>query len=195
MSLVFHYIIGMVPYCLFGVIICAIVRIIYYRRNNKKIEWKRELLILLFVAYCVGLASQTVIPRWDAGIDSGTGKPYFDIYWDNELASVNIVPFKTIWAQFTGNNNVVGQSDVQSVSVLNLLANLLLFSPLGFFLPVFWERFRKFKCIIEIGLIVSFCVEVIQFFVGRSSDIDDVILNTFGVITGFAVYKFFRLCK
>ncbi len=81
MSLVFHYIIGMVPYCLFGVIICAIGRIIYYRRNNKKIEWKRELLILLFVAYCVGLASQTVIPRWDAGIDSGTGKPYFDIYW------------------------------------------------------------------------------------------------------------------
>lgn len=76
---------------------------------------------------------------------------------------------------------------------MNLLANLLLFSPLGFFLPVFWDRFRNFKCIIEIGLVVSFCVEVIQFFVGRSSDIDDVILNTFGVIIGFLAYKFLRI--
>ena len=190
MNLIFQYIKDMIPYCLIGAVIYVIIMVKYHRGNNTKIELGRELIILLFITYCAGLVSQTIIPRWDIGIDSGNGKPYFDVYWNNELASINIIPFKTIFVQFAGNNNVVGQSDVHSVSLLNLLANLFLFSPLGLFLPMLWHKLRNIKYIVGVGVIISTCIEVIQLFVGRSSDIDDVILNTLGVVIGFIFYKF-----
>lgn len=37
-------------------------------------------------------------------------------------------------------------------------------------------------------LIFSFSIEFIQYFIGRSADIDDLILNTLGGMLGFGVY-------
>ncbi len=195
MRLILQYISGMIPYCLFGMVVCAIIRTKHYHKNISKNELWREILMLLFVAYCAGLASQRILPRIDAGIYSESGKPYFNIIWNADLASVNIIPFRTIWAQLTGSNSYVGQSDVYAVSALNLLSNILLFSPMGIFMPLLWHKFRSIKYVVETGIIISVCVEVIQLLVGRSCDIDDVILNTVGILIGFMVYKLIETLK
>lgn len=36
-------------------------------------------------------------------------------------------------------------------------------------------------------------VEIIQMFIGRSTDIDDVILNTLGIIIGYGIFLLFNL--
>ena len=43
-----------------------------------------------------------------------------------------------------------------------------------------------------LGIAVSSAVEIIQIFIGRSCDIDDVIFNTVGVVIGYVVYKVYR---
>ena len=83
MGLVIQYIKGMIPYCMIGMMLYIIIRTRYYRKTNRKVEWNREIIALLFVAYISGLASQTIMPRWNFGIISATGEPYFDIYWSN----------------------------------------------------------------------------------------------------------------
>ena len=79
------------------------------------------------------------------------------------------------------------------VAVLNLSANLLLYCPLGFFLPVLWEKYKTFKKTLLAGLCVSAAVEVIQFFIGRSADIDDVFLNVIGVAIGYLLYRLLKV--
>lgn len=74
-------------------------------------------------------------------------------------------------------------------------SNLLLFSPIGLFLPLLWKKFRKIKNVILAGVLVSTSVEMIQFFIGRSSDIDDVFLNTLGVCVGYGLYKIITKLK
>lgn len=44
------------------------------------------------------------------------------------------------------------------------------------------------------GIMISTTVEIFQYFIGRSSDIDDIILNTVGVCIGFLIYKCLVCC-
>lgn len=39
-----------------------------------------------------------------------------------------------------------------------------------------------------VGLCTSVFIEFVQFFIGRSSDVDDVILNTAGTLVGFWIF-------
>ena len=189
MSLITQYIWGMIPYCFIGAIVSTIFRALYLKKTKTKMVLKREVMIILFAAYGAGLVSQTIMPDWDTGIDSGTGQLYFDIYLENNLSSVNLIPFKTISNEIIGNNSHIAYSDIQSVTILNIFANLLLFSPIGIFLPILSEYFRKVSHIIMVGIMISTFVEIFQYFIGRSSDIDDMILNTVGVCIGFLIYK------
>lgn len=189
MNLIMQYIYGMIPYCFIGAIACAVFRALYHKKAKTKMVLKREVIIILFAAYVAGLASQTIMPNWDAGINSGTGRPYFHIYLKNHLSSVNLIPFKTIWNELVGNNRHVAYSEIQKVTMLNIFANILLFSPIGIFLPILSEYFRKVKNIIMTGIIISTSIEIFQYFIGRSSDVDDIILNTVGVCIGFLITK------
>jgi glycopeptide antibiotics resistance protein len=72
-------------------------------------------------------------------------------------------------------------------AVTQLGGNLMLFAPLGILLPVVFSRLRgPLRLAIVCGLI-SFMVEVTQGFAvqGRAFDIDDVILNTIGVVLAY----------
>ena len=39
------------------------------------------------------------------------------------------------------------------------------------------------------AILASFCIEFVQFLIGRAFDIDDIILNVIGAIIGFLIYK------
>lgn len=106
--------------------------------------------------------------------------------------TTNFMPFETImryihYSQYFNMNLIV----------VNLLGNLLIFTPMGFLLPMLSKRFRRGWRILLIGFFSSLAVETVQFiFTVGSADIDDLILNTAGEGMGYIAYKLMlRLSK
>lgn len=70
--------------------------------------------------------------------------------------------------------------------------------PIGVFLPILWNKyFSSIKSLATIGLGISLLIEVLQYMEGillpsiytRASDVNDLILNTLGVLIGYFVFK------
>ena len=57
------------------------------------------------------------------------------------------------------------------------LLNVLLFVPLGFFLPFFWKKFS------------SLLIELLQIFTFRATDVNDLITNTVGTVLGYLLAR------
>ncbi|MDW0117853.1 VanZ family protein [Sporosarcina thermotolerans] len=190
MWLISMYVIEMLSYMVVALPIYVLIRTIIIKRKKLPVNKLHELLLALFILYLVGLASQTIIPKWSLSVDGSTGKFYFDVYSINRLSSVNLIPLRTILNYFQVNEHVSGWS---SVSLVNLLGNMFVFSPIGFFIPLLWSRMDSFKSILFIGFGVTCFIEGTQYFIGRSTDIDDIILNTIGVIIGYGVYLVWKI--
>ena len=64
-----------------------------------------------------------------------------------------------------------------------------MFIPSGIVLPIVYKRLDTFCKVILAGAGISLCIEIIQLpFSVRATDIDDLILNTIGVIVGCGIY-------
>ena len=102
--------------------------------------------------------------------------PYFD------QLKYNIVPLETI--------KLYWHIIPRSTAIINLGGNVIMFIPLGFFLPRAFPKLKKFfKCFFTAMLIITL-VELAQFFtILGSCDIDDLILNMVGVTMGFILHK------
>ncbi|MFI5610535.1 VanZ family protein [Amycolatopsis sp. NPDC051903] len=99
--------------------------------------------------------------------------------WPGHLVppeNVNLVPFAGIVDEAVNVRAPIG--------VLNNAGNVLLFVPLGF-LAAFATRRRA--AIVPVLAGFSAAIETAQYFVGRSADVDDVLLNTLGSALGVAV--------
>ncbi len=95
---------------------------------------------------------------------------------------VSITPFVSILPYLKGETSI-------SIAARNLLGNTLIFSPLGFILPLLSDRFSKFKNILFISVIFSLSIEISQliFYLG-ACDVDDLILNVVGSLLGFSLF-------
>lgn len=89
----------------------------------------------------------------------------FDPHW-------NITPFAYMFSDLT-----------------NTVLNVVLFLPLGFFLPVFWERFLPFPRAVLFGFFTSLLIESLQIFTYRATDINDLMTNTFGTFLGWILAR------
>ena len=74
-----------------------------------------------------------------------------------------------------------------------LLLNILLFVPFGFFAPLLWKRFQNIFRTFFLGFFFSLFIEVSQLFCHRVSDIDDLIMNTIGTLIGFVLFWILKL--
>ena len=100
--------------------------------------------------------------------------------------SLNIIPFRVFQETW-------GMPEPKKIA--QTAANIVMFVPLGFLLPVAFRKMRSFgKTTLSLALF-SFAIEFTQYFTGRSADIDDLMLNTLGGILGylffFAISKLF----
>jgi len=191
MRLILTYLSNMLTYIIVALPIYLICRLIFIKKTKKQVKVFNEILLTIFILYIIGLASQTIVPYWNMGIYSDTGKFYFNIRLTNSISEINLIPFKTLYEYLFVNNTSV--SDWSSVSILNIFANTLLFLPLGLLTPLLWEKYDSFYKILTLGLISTCLIEFIQIFIGRSTDIDDVILNTIGIIIGYTMFKLFKI--
>jgi glycopeptide antibiotics resistance protein len=97
----------------------------------------------------------------------------------------NLVPFHTIMNYI----NATGYINT-GIVITNLAGNILAFMPLGFFLPLLFKRYLKFRNTMLIVITSTLMVECLQYiFRVGSFDVDDLILNTVGGILGFGVFK------
>src|SRR5436190_17049401 len=91
---------------------------------------------------------------------------------------VNLEPFKTI--------------DIYQTLGKQILGNFVMLLPLGIYLPLLYTKLRKaysFFAVLLISFLVSDGIELLQLATSyRSTDIDDVILNTLGGGAGFLIY-------
>lgn len=73
--------------------------------------------------------------------------------------------------------------------VVNIIGNIVAFSPFGFVLPIISVKNRKFLNVAFLSFELSFVIEFIQlvFKVGIF-DVDDLIMNTIGGILGYLVF-------
>ena len=72
------------------------------------------------------------------------------------------------------------------------LQNILLFMPLGFLLPLLWKKFESKTATFLWGAALSLCIEILQMFSIRITDIDDLLMNTAGTIAGYFLFRLLR---
>ncbi|MDQ0971459.1 glycopeptide antibiotics resistance protein [Neobacillus niacini] len=102
-------------------------------------------------------------------------------------SSSNLIPFKTI---STYTNAIFNGSMNMDIPIKNLAGNLIMFLPMGIYLPYFIKRLNKASGLSITMIILLFVIEVIQLVTRRGSfDIDDFILNLLGALIGFGLWK------
>lgn len=86
--------------------------------------------------------------------------------------TMNVIPFVGMAADFK-----------------NACLNVLLFVPLGIFLPVIWDKYRNIKSTMLVAFCMTVGIEFSQFFSFRATDINDIITNTAGALLGYLLIK------
>lgn len=148
-----------------------------------------EVALAVFAAFCAGLAALTLFPRdfWSlVHFRYGGGFATFNGYisWERIVERLGwldemLTPFQEIRRTLR-----LGDSWFWFM----LAGNIAMFMPLGVFPGLLWRRWTWWKALLT-GFCTSFTIEFVQFFIGRSTDIDDVILNTTGAVLGYAFYR------
>ena len=107
-------------------------------------------------------------------------------FLNRERMSYNFYPFREI-KRYLFHWKQIGLFS----SVLNLFGNIIGFAPLGFLLPSFSGRCRKYWYnTVMAGYLLSFGVELVQLLLRAGScDIDDIILNTSGTMLGYLCFR------
>ena len=73
--------------------------------------------------------------------------------------------------------------------ITNSYLNILLFIPLGIFVPCLWPEYRSMMKTVGLGLMTSLGIEILQIFTFRATDINDVITNVAGTMIGYLIGK------
>lgn len=116
------------------------------------------------------------------------GRDLFGTYWEVFESNINLTPFRTIRSFI----NTVSGTDYGYAfrhSVINLAGNIVMFIPLGFFIPCVFKKQSTFgRCMLFCAISVII-IELVQLFTLLGScDIDDLILNMIGAAVGYEIY-------
>jgi len=148
---------------------------------SRKTGKKRKLTWLWFFAY-------TALMLWLLFGQRMEGDS-IDISLRGDTDKINLVPFETLRLYW----RVLQKGGSQRLllhSVVNLAGNVVMFVPLGWFLPNLWRIFRGFFRTAFFGASLICLIELMQYMTGLGScDIDDLLLNTAGILFGYCFWK------
>lgn len=153
------------PIIFIFMVVVSTVRISYLIEKHEKFIFYKEFFSLVFVIYVLLL---------------------FELVTNTDVQGVsnNFIPFKEILRYKIGSKYFIW----------NVVGNIIMFVPFGLGISQYLNSKTVTKPAI-ITLITSTTIETVQMFIGRSFDIDDIILNFAGGILGYLLYKLLTLIK
>lgn len=144
-------------------VVIVTIRLMYLYVHKEKFVIYKEISMLAFLLYSLLLF-------------------YVVTFQDVNYGTDNFIPFKEILRYEVGSR----------VFIRNILGNIILFIPFGIFVSFFLKT-RKIYPIFIISLITSSVIEYSQLKIGRTFDIDDIILNMLGGLIGYFVYLIYDI--
>ncbi len=149
---------NLLPMLILFSVVLITTRLIYLKTNNKPFILYKELLNLSFIIYILLL---------------------FELVTSSDFNSYsnNFIPFKEIFRYYF----------TSKLFYRNVLGNVAIFIPFGFFTS-YYCKLKKVYLNLIITFVTSLSVELIQSLIGRSFDIDDIILNLAGGFLGYLIY-------
>ncbi len=149
---------AMWPTIAISMVILISMRLVYIFKNKKELIIYRELFSLLFIIYILCLF-------------------YIVTFQDVSWSTSNYIPFHEMFRYQFGSR----------LFIKNVIGNMLLFMPYGFF-AAYILKLERPRGVIVLSLLVSITIELTQLSIGRVFDIDDIILNFIGAMLGYYVY-------
>lgn len=150
---------GSLPMLAIFLVIMITTRLTYIIINKEKFSFSKECFTLFFICYILLL---------------------FQLVTSSDISSyggINYIPFTEIFRYKIGSK----------MFILNVIGNIAIFIPFGYFISRYLKTKRHLP-IFMITIITSLCIELVQLYIGRSFDIDDILLNCIGGIIGHAFY-------
>ncbi|HSO57733.1 MAG TPA: VanZ family protein [Paenisporosarcina sp.] len=180
MDSILRYIEDMSFYMVIILPVIIVIRIFQIIKSGKKTRVFRELGIILFFMFLTGLLSQTILPA--VSIQGGSIKLI-----NGDHQAINLEPFRVISETY----NAIKYLNLWQPFFINFVGNIVMFIPIGVLLPLLWKRFDRAWRTIGTGFLLSVSIELLQLPQMRSSDVDDLWLNTLGASIGYILYKKF----
>ena len=151
-----------------AVFLCVVivVRLAYILVNHKKITLYKEIFGLIFIIYILLLFE--MLTATDT----------------NNFHGINLKLFNEITRYKFGTR----------MFNINVFGNILIFIPFGLFISEYLSA-KKVYIVFIVSLLTSASVELVQLKIGRSFDIDDILLNVIGSILGYILYKLLKGLK
>lgn len=146
------------PVIIIITVISCSLRIGYLIKNKADFCFYKELFTLVFILYVMCLFEVVTLQ-------------------DNNYGLSNFIPFREIFRYQVGSR----------LFIKNIIGNILLFLPYGYFASDYL-KVKKVWWIAGLTMIISLTIEIVQLNIGRTFDVDDMILNTLGGSIGFFIY-------
>ena len=156
-----------IPMIILFVIMAILLKIATVELGKRKGNIWNEFKILIYIIYSFVL---------------------FHLVTTTDFASYsnNFIPFKEI----------MRYKITDPLFIRNIIGNIVLFIPFGYIvadvLKMACNKTNFIVCTIYV-LLTSLSIEAIQYFIGRTFDIDDIILNFAGGILGYILFKIIHI--
>lgn len=141
------------------IVVISLLRFFYLQNHHERFSLHREVANLIGIIYIWLL---------------------FEILTMTELngaSGMNLTPFSEILRYKIGSK----------MFSYNVLGNIIIFMPFGYLIANYVNP-KKIWPVIFTATVTSIIVEIVQLRIGRSFDIDDIILNLVGSILGYLLY-------
>ncbi|TCI57651.1 VanZ family protein [Exiguobacterium sp. SH1S21] len=139
----------------------------------------KKIIKLSFILYLIGL--------FVLMFSGGRGQLFTNLSLVEYIqASSNLVPFETIRLYIQSIKD--GSLNVD-IPIKNLGGNVLLFLPMGIYVPLFIKSVNQIGKFVGFMTVLLFSLEVVQLVTRRGSfDIDDFMLNLVGALIGYGMW-------
>lgn len=146
------------PMLIIILVIIISLRIVYFCTGKRKFQLHKEVIYLISIIYILCLFHVVT-------------------FQDANFGASNFIPFKEIFRYSIGSPKFMK----------NVFGNIMLFIPYGF-LASYLLNNKKISIIAVLTIIASTTIEIVQYYIGRVFDIDDIILNLIGGIIGALIF-------
>ena len=142
---------------------------------------KKALKIIVWSAfgfYCLVLLYIFILTRINTHI-----RPYESMR--ELLLRINLIPFKTVYEYI---DKIINNRINIDTAITNLVGNMIVFLPMGVFLPCLFQKMRSFKKTVLTVFFIVLGIELLEIiFAMGAFDIDDFIFNIGGAMIGYAL--------